>query len=231
MKTVRTVAVLLLLASSLLPLAACNDFERNAYRTLKVAQVEYELLQDHAARAYVQGRLTDDQWNRFAVAGHRFIAAHTLAADLMKTYQQARRAGATAEETQRLQAQINAALAHLPALLVDLRNLLASFDTPAPPASAFVIPLVPSLARRDEGTEGSAFSEARCPLHELGKNLERSPAWRAPWVHALVCHPERSPDAGRGGVEGPAFHWCCTQEAPMAVTKTRPRSGGSTLQG
>ena len=130
----RPLVLLLLLASSLLPLASCNDFERNAYRTLKVAQVEYELLQDHAARAYVQGRLTDDQWNRFAVAGHRFIAAHTLAADLMKTYQQARRAGATAEETQRLQAQINAALAHLPALLVDLRNLLASFDTPAPPA-------------------------------------------------------------------------------------------------
>ncbi|MGH9779015.1 MAG: hypothetical protein ACRD5I_11450 [Candidatus Acidiferrales bacterium] len=134
--TLRIAAPILLLASSLLPLAACNDFERNAYRALKVAKIEYELLQDHAARAYVQGRLTDEQWNRFAVAGHRFIAAHTLAADLMKTYQQARRAGASAEETQRLQAQINAALAHFPALLADLRNLLASFDTPAPPAPA-----------------------------------------------------------------------------------------------
>jgi len=130
----RPLVLLLLLASSLLPLASCNDFERNAYRTLKVAKVEYELLQDHAARAYVAGRLSDEQWSRFAVAGHRFIAAHTLAADLMKTYQQSRRAGAAAEETQRLQAQINAALAQLPALLTDLRNLLISFDTPAPPA-------------------------------------------------------------------------------------------------
>ena len=126
----RLVVLLLLLASSLL-LPACDDFERNAYRTLKVAKVEYELLQDHAARAYVAGRLTDEQWNRFAVAGHRFIAAHALAADLMKTYQQARRAGAAAEETQRLQAQINAALAQLPALLADLRDLLISFDAPA----------------------------------------------------------------------------------------------------
>ncbi len=140
--SVRTVAVLLLLASSF-QLLACNDFERNAYRALKVAKVEYELLQDHAARAYVQGRLTDEQWNRFAVAGHRFIAAHTLAADLMKTYQQTRQAGssraaqgevrdASVEETQRLQAQINTALAQLPALLTDLRNLLASFDSSAP---------------------------------------------------------------------------------------------------
>jgi hypothetical protein len=127
----KALGVLLLLASTLL-LPACNDFERHAYRTLKVAKVEYELLQDHAARAYVAGRLTDDQWNRFALAGHRFIAAHTLAADLMKTYQQSRKAGATADETQRLQAQINAALAQLPPLLADLRALLVSFDTPAP---------------------------------------------------------------------------------------------------
>lgn len=131
----KLILLLLLLASSL-QLLGCNDFERNAYRTLKVAKVEYELLQDHAARAYVSGRLTDEQWNRFAVAGHRFIAAHTLAADLMKTYQQSRQAGATAEESQRLQAQINAALAQLPALLSDLRNLLVSFDAPAPPAPA-----------------------------------------------------------------------------------------------
>lgn len=158
-RRIRAAVVLLLLVSSLLPLAACNDFERHAYRTLKVAKVEYELLQDHAARAYVSGRLTDEQWNRFAVAGHRFIAAHTLAADLMKTYQQARRAGAVAEETQRLQAQINAALAQLPVLLADLRNLLISFDTPAPPASSeLVIPLALNPASRDEGSEGLAFS-------------------------------------------------------------------------
>jgi len=128
------VSLLLLVSSLLLP--GCDDFERNAYRTLKVAQVEYELLQDHAARAYVAGRLSDDQWDRFALAGHRFIAAHTLAADLMKTYQQSRRAGSSAEENQRLQAQVNAALAQLPALLADLRDLLISFDTPAPRSEA-----------------------------------------------------------------------------------------------
>jgi hypothetical protein len=134
----RTSAIVLLLASSLL-LPACDAFERNAYRTLKVAQVEYELLQDHAARAYVAGRLSDDQWNRFAVAGHRFIAAHTLAADLMKTYQQSRQAGASAEESRRLQVQINAALQQLPSLLADLRALLVAFDAPAP-AAHLVIP-------------------------------------------------------------------------------------------
>ena len=123
---------LFLLLASCLQLLACTDFERNAYRTLKVAKVEYELLQENAARAYLDGRLSQPQWERFAIAGHRFIAAHTLAADLMKTYQQAQRAGASPDEQHRLEARINAALAQLPLLLADLRSLLVSFDQPQP---------------------------------------------------------------------------------------------------
>ncbi len=120
--------------AAILLLAACdNDFERNAYRTLKVAKVEYELLQEHAARSFLAGRLTREQWDRFALAGNRFIAAHTLAADLMKTYQQVRRAG-EAEEQQQLQARVEAALVQFPPLLADLRSLLDFFQ-PAQPAS------------------------------------------------------------------------------------------------
>jgi hypothetical protein len=120
---------------SLLFLPACDSFEKNAYRTLKVAKVEYELLQEHAARAFLDGRLTDEQWNRFAIAGNRFIAAHTLAADLMKTYQQTRRARALAPDDNsdrlpEIQRQVSAALAQLPLLLDDLRALLASFESP-----------------------------------------------------------------------------------------------------
>ncbi|MFQ5664360.1 MAG: hypothetical protein ACE5HL_11060 [Terriglobia bacterium] len=127
----RTAAALLL--ASVLWLPACDSFEKNAYRTLKVAKVEYELLQEEAARAFLDARLTQEQWDRFAVAGNRFIAAHTLAADLMKTYQQVRRAGdsSRAEATER---QVRAALDHLPRLLTDLRVLLASFD-PAQPGN------------------------------------------------------------------------------------------------
>jgi hypothetical protein len=84
------------------------------------------LLQDHAARAYLDGRLTEAEWNRFAVAGHRFIAAHTLAADLMKTWQQA---GRPVGE----RARVQAALAELPPLLDDLRALLQSFHAAAHP--------------------------------------------------------------------------------------------------
>ena len=136
---VRVVVLLLLLACCLL-LPACDSFERNAYRTLKVTKVEYELLQEHAARAYLAGRLTQDEWDRFAVAGNRFIAAHTLAADLMKTYQEVRRAPGTPlgppelrQDPRALEAKVTAALAALPPLLVDLRALLASFEQPAPP--------------------------------------------------------------------------------------------------
>ena len=156
----RRCVVVLFLASSLLPLASCDDFERHAYRTLKVAKVEYELLQDHGARAYVAGRLTDEQWNRFAVAGHRFIAAHTLAADLMKTYQQSRRAGAAAEETQRLQAQISTVLDQLPALLTDLRNLLISFDTPPPPAPSSLLVIPSGLSEAEGNTHRSQKGRA-----------------------------------------------------------------------
>jgi hypothetical protein len=134
------VVVLLLLAASLQFLVGCDSFERNAYRTLKVTKVEYELLQEHAARAYLAGRLTEDQWNRFAVAGNRFIAAHTLAADLMKTYQEVGRAPASPlappelpQDPRALEAKITAALAALPPLLVDLRALLASFEQSAAP--------------------------------------------------------------------------------------------------
>ncbi len=126
--------LLILLFASTLVLPACSDFERNAYRTLKVAKVEYELLQENAARAYLDGRLSQQQWDRFSVAGNRFIAAHTLAADLMKTYQQARQAGASPDERSRLEARINAVLAQLPALLVDLRSLLLSFDREGTPS-------------------------------------------------------------------------------------------------
>ena len=119
----------------LLLACACDSFERNAYRTLKVTQVEYELLQEHAARGYLAGRLTQEQWDRFAVAGNRFIAAHTLAADLMKTWQEAQRAGDLSDEaSSALERRVGAALAQLPALLADLRSLLASFDRPAAPA-------------------------------------------------------------------------------------------------
>lgn len=112
-------------------LSACDDFERNTYRTLKVVKVEYELLQEHAARAYLNSRITQQQWDRFALAGNRFIAAHTLAADLMKTYQQSR---APSADSDALRRRVAAALADLPVLLADLRSLLASFqpraDTP-----------------------------------------------------------------------------------------------------
>lgn len=116
----------LLLAS--LFLSACDDFERNTYRTLKLAKVEYELLQEQAARAYLGSRITQEQWDRFAIAGNRFIAAHTLAADLTKTYQQSR--AAASADSDALRRQVTAAMANLPVLLADLHSLLVSFEAP-----------------------------------------------------------------------------------------------------
>jgi len=121
--------VLASLLSCFLLLSACDNFERNAYRTLKLAKVEYELLQEHAARAYLNSRISQEQWDRFAVAGNRFIAAHTLASDLMKSYQQSRSAGA--DGSGELRSRVAAAMSNLPLLLADLHALLASFQSQA----------------------------------------------------------------------------------------------------
>jgi hypothetical protein len=133
--TRRPQSLLCALLAGVLLLAACDDFERNAYRTLKVAKVEYELLQEHAARSFLEGRLSEEQWERFGVAANRFIAAHTLAADLMKTYQQTRVARGGAARLPEVEGRVQAALAELPALLADVRALLVSFDA-APPDTA-----------------------------------------------------------------------------------------------
>lgn len=131
----------LLVTLCLLPLllAACDNFERDAYRALKLAGVEYELLQDHAARAAVRGQMTAEQWERFAIAGRRFIAAHTLVADLLSTYSNAKKAGADSDRD-RLRERIQTSLAHLPALLADLHVLLDSLKSqpshPAVPAAS-----------------------------------------------------------------------------------------------
>lgn len=127
---------LVVIAAATLLLAGCDDFERATYRTLKVTQVEYALLQEYAARAFLDGRLTQAEWDRFAVAGNRFIAAHTMAADLMETWQAARQAGESRDRITALQQQVTAAVTQLPALLADLRALLMSFDSTAPAPSA-----------------------------------------------------------------------------------------------
>ena len=134
--------VLASLLSCFLLLSACDNFERNAYRSLKLAKVEYELLQEHAARAYLSSRITQQQWDRFAVVGNRFIAAHTLAADLMKTYQQSRAAGAADPDA--LRRSVSSALADLPILLADLHALLASFQPQADAPRAHEPPPPPS---------------------------------------------------------------------------------------
>ncbi len=124
----KSTVILLLLP---LLLAACDNFERNTFQALKLAKAEYEILQDHAARAYVHGRLTPEQWDLFATTGNRFIAAHTLAADLAESYRRVLQSG-NENQQQQLQQRLQQALARLPVVLGDLYQLLRSFDVEAP---------------------------------------------------------------------------------------------------
>ena len=109
-----------LLVSLCLLLTACSDLERAAYRTLAVTQAEYETIQRHVAEAAVHGLITEEQWNRFQVEGHRFIEAHNAAVDAFQLWSRAKSQANTA----RLQAMLEI----LPRLVRDLNSLVQSFE-------------------------------------------------------------------------------------------------------
>ncbi|MBI2815467.1 MAG: cell wall hydrolase [Acidobacteria bacterium] len=98
---------------------ACSDFERNAYRVLAVTQAEYEITQQRVAEAAVHGLITDEQWTRFEVEGHRFIAAHNAAVDAFALWSQAK--------SQSNSARLQATLDVLPRLIREINALVASF--------------------------------------------------------------------------------------------------------
>ena len=111
--------LLLLLLSGLL-LAACNDFERAAYRTLAVTQAEYETIQRHVAEAAVHGLITEEQWDRFRIEGHRFMDAHNAAVDAFALWSRAK--------SQANAARLEAMLEILPRLVRELNDLVRSLE-------------------------------------------------------------------------------------------------------
>ncbi|MBI4463394.1 MAG: cell wall hydrolase [Acidobacteria bacterium] len=101
-------------------MSGCSDFERTAYRTLAVTQVEYETVQQYAAEAYLHGLITEEQWERFRVAGHRFIEAHNAAVDALQLWSQTK----SKSDTARLEAMLEV----LPRLVREINSLLESFE-------------------------------------------------------------------------------------------------------
>ena len=114
--------------SLFLLLAGCSDFERAAYRTLAVTQAEYETLQRHVAEAAAHGLITEQQWNRFAAEGHRFIDAHNSAVDAFELWSRAKNPAS--------EARVQAFLEILPRLVRELNTLAETFESePRPPGS------------------------------------------------------------------------------------------------
>ena len=112
-------ASLALVALSL-ALTACNDLERTAYRTLATTQAEYETLQQHMVEAALQGLLTEEQWDRFVVAGHHFIQAHNAAVDAFAFWSQTKNKNNVA--------RLEAMLEMLPRLIREINSLVESFE-------------------------------------------------------------------------------------------------------
>ena len=109
-------------------MAGCSDFERAAYRTLAVTQAEYETVQRRVAEAAAHGLITEDQWNRFAAEGHRFIDAHNSAVDAFELWSRAKNPAS--------EARVQALLEILPRLVRELNTLVETFESaPRPPGS------------------------------------------------------------------------------------------------
>jgi len=106
--------------SLLFLLSGCNEFERAAYRTLAVTQAEYETVQARVAEAAAHGLLTEQQWNRFAVQGHRFIDAHNATVDAFELWSRVQDPSS--------EARLRALLDILPRLIQELNRLAESFD-------------------------------------------------------------------------------------------------------
>jgi hypothetical protein len=103
-----------------LVLAGCSDFERAAYNVLAVTQTEYETIQQHMAEAAVDGRISNDQWNRFEIEGHRFIAAHNATIDAFAVWS----ATKSGDNTAKLQTMLDS----LPKLILEINDLVRSFS-------------------------------------------------------------------------------------------------------
>ncbi len=124
LKNILFLCVLGVLCGALL---GCTDFEHAAYKTLAVSQAEYELLQQRMAEAAVHELITEDQWNRFAAAGHTFIAAHNAAVEAFNVY--------GLGKTKQQLAQAQAAIEELPKLIREINDMVKTFQRePAQPS-------------------------------------------------------------------------------------------------
>src|ERR1019366_5500223 len=121
MRPARKFALIPLLGFALLA-SACSDLETSAYRVLAVTEAEYETIQDKVAESASRNLITEQQWERFQVLGHRFIAAHNSAVDAFTLWSKTKQPADTA----RLQAMLDL----LPSLVVDINALVNSFSTP-----------------------------------------------------------------------------------------------------
>ena len=157
-----------LLLSLCLLLTACSDLERTAYRTLAVTQAEYETIQRHVAEAAVHGLITEEQWNRFQVEGHRFIEAHNTAVDAFQLWSRTKSQSNTA--------RLQAVLEILPRLVRDLNGLVESFEKESGVRSQ-------ESEEKPPASDSSSWPLAQARKQESGvsiKNQNRN------------CHPERS---------------------------------------
>jgi hypothetical protein len=169
----RRLSLLALLAFALLA-SACSDLETSAYRILAVTQAEYETVQDKVAESAARNLITEQQWERFQVLGHRFIAAHNSAVDAFTLWSKTKQPADTA----RLQAMLDL----LPSLVVDINALVDSFSTPpntspghSPNGATVPPPAGPSVQPQLDQPLDAAPSSARVAFR-IGSHGELVPS-------------------------------------------------------
>ena len=183
-------------------LASCNDLERAAYQTLAVTKAEYQTIQRHVAEATVHGLITEQQWNRFQAAGHRFIDAHNTAADAFALWSRTKSDGDAA--------RLEAMLEILPRLILEINSLVESLEEK------------PGTGIRDRNPEAGT---------PQGKPFGAYAGFRFPWLldgfHSGCIASRNACEAPAQEVFFHTFNGCIASrnacEAPEGASESSPR--------
>lgn len=123
-----------LLVLCLFMVTACtqDDFVKNAYKTLKSAQVVYDTALKTAAEAKVAGDLSQEQWDQIASAAEIFQKSGKSASTMMKNYHAELEADPDSEGAKAAKLSAKTALDLLKTNYGELLKVAKEFGVPIP---------------------------------------------------------------------------------------------------
>lgn len=123
----RLIALLAAVAVIVFAAASCdnNDFTKQSATALRVSQGTWTTFQKQAAQLYIDGKITEEQWQTFRAVDRRYTASHNAAVEALKIYSQVRAKG---EDASWAQHAVTVALSNLLGILREGEDLIAAWQ-------------------------------------------------------------------------------------------------------